>query len=193
VSHHILKSTDIEFDNVNYRADGKEVPMPTSFETNEDILNGFRALTAPGTGFIARVDSNSVNVIYVRVKNFAGKHRFFSIVINRWHDNVNSMFGEASRRDPTKDTIDFLQGSIGSYPNYFFDLEADEVPDFFDLLANFDESPKYVAKIEKYGVNRADPRFWETYDWFQAQLGEADPLHAGLYDLNRYYPTADID
>lgn len=193
VTNHIVKSTDIAFDPINYNADGREVPMPTSFTTHEDILNGFRALTAPGTGFIERVDSTSVNVIFVRIKNYAGSDRFFSIAINRWHDNVNSMFGEASRRNPAKDTIDFLPGGIGSYPNYFFDLEAEEVPDLFDLLANFDGSPKYVAKIDKYGVNRADPKFWEVYDWFQAQLSETDPLTAGLYDLNRYYPKAQLD
>jgi hypothetical protein len=104
---------------------------------------------------------------------------------------VNSLFGEASRLDSSKDTIDFLRGSIGSYPNYFLDLEGHEVPDLFDMLANFDGSEEYVAKIQKYGVNRADPRFWEVYDWFQARLDAADPLTAGLYDLNRYYSTAE--
>jgi hypothetical protein len=134
-----------------------------------------------------------VNVLYVRVRNYEGEDHFFSIVINRWHDNVNSLFGEASRLDPSKDTIDFLEGSIGSYPNYFLDLEGHEVPDLFDMLANFDGSEEYVAKIQKHGVNRADPKFWEVYDWFQARLDEADPLAAGLYDLNRYYPTAEPD
>jgi hypothetical protein len=39
-------------------------------------------------------------------------------------------------------------------------------------------------------VNRSDPKFWQTYDWFQQQLDEGDPLNAGLFDLNRYYPEA---
>ena len=64
-------------------------------------------------------NGSNVNVIYVRVKNYEGSDRVFSIVINRWHDNVNT-----------------------------------------------------------------------TYDWFQQQLDEANPLHAGLYDLNRYCPLA---
>jgi hypothetical protein len=38
-----------------------------------------------------------------------------------------------------------------------------------------------------------DERFWETYDWFQQQLNENDPVHAGLYDLNRYYSEALAD
>ena len=34
------------------------------------------------------------NVILVRVRNPEGPDHFFTIVINRWHDNVNTMFGE---------------------------------------------------------------------------------------------------
>jgi hypothetical protein len=58
------------------------------------------------------------------------------------------------------------------------------------MLQNYDGSPEYLAKVRKYGVNRADPKFWETYDWFQNWLNVDDPLHAGLYDLNRYYSEA---
>jgi hypothetical protein len=191
VDGHLLASAEIGFDPINYqRGDGEPPAMPTSFKTHEDILNGFRALTAPGTAFIEHQNGSNVNVIYVRLKDYEGSDRFFSIVINRWHDNVNTMFGEDKRLDPSKDTIDFLPGSIGAYPNYFFVVEAEDVPDLFDMLANFDGSDGYLAKLHRYGINRSDPRFWETYDWFQRQLDAADPLHAGLYDLNRYYPVA---
>ena len=117
----------------------------------------------------------------------------FSIVINRWHDNVNSMFLEGTTLDPSKDTIDFVASSVGSYPNYFLDLEGSEVPDLFDLLANFDGSEAYRRKLDAYGVNRSEPHFWEVYDWFQQRLDDADPLRAGLYDLNRYYREARPD
>ncbi len=194
VDEHILKSTGIKFDSINYRRGGSALPaMPTSFKTHEDIRNGFRALTAPGTGFIRHVNGSGANIIYVRVRDFEGSDRFFSIVINRWHDNVNSMFGEQKRLDPSKDMIDFIPGSIGSYPNYFMDVDAQDVPDFIDMFENFDGSDEYVAKLDKYGINRAEERFWDVYDWFQRRLNEADPLHAGLYDLNRYYSRAVSD
>ena len=61
------------------------------------------------------------------------------------------------------------------------------------MLQNFDGSEAYVAKLDRYGVNRAEPNFWEVYDWFQARLDAADPLRAGRYDLNRYYPVAALD
>jgi hypothetical protein len=167
--------------------------MPKSFETHEDVLDGFRALTAPGTGFIKNVNGTDANVLYLRVRGYQGADRFMSIVINRWHDNVSSLFFEKKTLDPSKDTIDFLPGSIGSYPNYFLDVTAEEVPDFFDMLENFDGTPEYVAKLDKYGVNRASPRFWELYDWFQAEMMKAKPVEGGLYDLNRYYSVAASD
>jgi hypothetical protein len=190
VERHLLKSTGIRFDTINYHRAGVEVEMPSSFETREDILNGFRALTAPGTGFIRHQTGFGVNLLYVRVRNHEGRDHSFSIVINRWHDNVNSMLSEAGTLDPSKDTINFLPESIGSYPNYFFDVDAEDGPDFFDMLENWEDTEEYTAKLEKYGINRADPDFWEVYDWFQLRLNEADPLHAGLYDLNRYHPEA---
>jgi hypothetical protein len=191
VDEHLLGSLGIEFDQINFQRRDDETPvMPDVFETHADVVNGFRALTAPGTEFIKLHNESSANVIYVRLKDYEGVDRAFSIVINRWHDNVNTMFGEDKRLDPSKDTIDFVLGSVGSYPNYFMVVEAEELPDFFDMLENFDGSEVYQAKLDKFGVNRSDPGFWEAYDWFQQRLDEADPLQAGLYDLNRYYPVA---
>jgi hypothetical protein len=190
VEEHLLPSTNIHFDRINYTRSGEIPTMPSSFETREDMLNGLRALTAPGTDFIRHHNDSNVNVILMRVNDYAGADRFFSIVINRWHDNVVTMFREEKQLDPSKDTIDFLEGSIGSYPDFFFVVDGEDVADLIDLLANFDGSEPYQAKLRKYGVNRSDPVFWETYDWFQQRLDEADPLQTGRYDLNRYYPIA---
>ena len=46
---------------------------------------------------------------------------------------------------------------------------------------------RYVAKLDRYGVNRADPDFWTLYDWFQSKADELEPVQAGIFDLNRYY------
>ena len=56
-----------------------------------------------------------------------------------------SCSSEDDRLDPSKDSADFIKGLIGSYPNYFFDMREEDLPDFFDLLAHFDKSPKDLA------------------------------------------------
>jgi len=36
-----------------------------------------------------------------------------TLVVNRWHDNVNSLFGERDRLDSSKYSLDIIDGSIG--------------------------------------------------------------------------------
>jgi len=190
VDDRLLESAGIRFDPVNFRRAGQTFEMPRSFASQEDVIDGLRALTGPGTGLVEHLHGYEVNVLWVRVRGFEGSDRHLSIVINRWHDNVNSLLFEKEQLDPSKDTMDFIPGLIGSYPSYFLDLEARDVPDFLDMLQNFDGSPTYVAKLQRYGVNRSDERFWSLYDWFQARAYEEDPVEAGLFDLNRYHPRA---
>jgi hypothetical protein len=99
------------------------------------------------------------------------------------------MFGEGSRLDPAKDTIEVHLEPIGSYPNLFFDVEGRELSDFIDMLANFDGSDRYRLLFERFNVGRGDPRFWSTYDWIQRRFDAEEPITAGVYDLNRYRPT----
>jgi len=187
VNEHILKSTKIAFDDVNYYKAGEiPPPMPKEFHTIEAIKQAVRSLTKPGTGFIRHVTDNGINTIYLRIKLNDGSSLVRSIVINRWHDNVNSLFN-GEQIDSHKDTIDFIKGSIGSYPNIFAVVEEKDLPDFFDLLENFDKSDKYIAKTTKYFIGRDNADFWEHFDWFQNNFNMVDPVNAGLYDLNRYF------
>jgi hypothetical protein len=191
VDSHLLPVTKIAFDKVNYLRAGVNYPnLPERYETTADYLRAFRTLSRPGAPFLALVNGSNSNLAYVRIRREQGRDVAFTMVINRWHDNVSFLLNEDARLDPSKDSADFINGLIGSYPNYFFDLREKDLPDFIDLLANFDESPKNMARLAKYGVDRSDERIWETYDWFQQRFNEEEPLQGGLFDLNRYYYRA---
>ena len=188
VNKHILPATNIAFDVVNY--DWAEVAhpgLPEKYETKDDYLKAFRALSKPGTPFFSLINDYGANVAYLRIRMKNGKDLAISIVINRWHNNVTFLFGEKDNLDASKDSADFIYGLIGSYPNYFVDVREEDLPDFFDLLAHFDKSPRDYERLAKYGVNRAEDRLWDTYDWFQKRFYEDEPVNAGLFDLNRYY------
>jgi len=183
-----LKAAGITFDPTNYLQAGEDYPaLPQKYETVDDYLRGFRAATKPGMPFVALVDGNNSNLAYIRVRVKEGKDLVASFVVNRWHDNVAFMLGEEKRLNSKKDSVDFIKGMIGSYPNMFFDVKQEDIPDFLSLIANFDASEKDLARFAKYGINRSDDRFWETYDWFQKRFNEDEPVHGGLLDLNRYY------
>jgi len=191
VNKHLLKSTDIHFDNINYYAQGEKPPaMPTSFHTLEDIRNGARSLTAPGTSFITHVVDSHINTTLMRIIMPDGSSKVFTLVVNRWHDNVNSLFRESEYLNVKKDTIDFIPGSVGSYPNMFAVIHYKDLPDFYDLIKNYSASASDIKRLSKYFIKRSDKKFWEVFDWFQERYDKDEPLQAGLYDLNRYYQKA---
>ncbi|MBN2894884.1 MAG: fatty acid cis/trans isomerase [Campylobacterales bacterium] len=181
----------ITFDAINYFHEGETAPsLPARYETMRDYVTGFRAMTAPGTGFIRYIVDSDVNDLYLRIIMPDGNSTVVSLVINRYHDNVSSMLHPDKTLDPSKDTLDFHPFFIGSYPNVFLVARYDELPEFFDLVVNYKPNDYYKALIKKFGISRDHPRFWETYDWFQKRFTEDDPIHSGLFDLNRYYHSA---
>ena len=191
VNRHILPATNIAFDTVNYeRAADAYRGLPEKYETKDDYLKALRAVSKPGTPFFSLLNDYNTNVAYMRIRLKNGKDLAISIVINRWHNNVTYLFGEKDALDASKDSADFIFGLIGSYPNYFFDVTEEDLPDFFDLLAHFEKSPRDHERLARYGVNRAEDRLWDMYDWFQKRFYEDEPVHSGLFDLNRYFYLA---
>ena len=188
VRHHILKSTNIHFDKINYYKEGVKPPkMPKKFNSKNDLINGLKSLTAPGTEFVKHLTDNNINTIMLRIKIPNREDNVGTIVINRWHDNVDSMFNEKGTLNSSLDTLDFIDKQIGSYPNMFAVVDYKDLPDFFDLIKNFDGSERYIKKAKKYFIQRGDSNFWQTYDWFQKYFNKKEPIKSGLYDLNRYY------
>ena len=188
VDKHFLKDTNIHFDSINYFKMNQKIPLlPKIYNNKEDIRIGLRALTAPGTGFIKHITNQGLNVASVKFIMKDGTNIHGTLVVNRWHDNVNSLFGEEDRLNPSKDTLDVVEGNIGSYPNVFIVVHEKDIPDFFDMVVNFEDNDKYMGKIQKYGISRSNKTFWKTYDWFQNSFNKEEFLESGLYDLNRYY------
>ncbi len=192
IRNHLLNNTGIGFDPINYfQADEKRPELPVRYESEADYIQAFRAVSVPGTAFIRTANGKQSNLAYVRVRMPEGREDVvFSIVINRWHDNVAFMFDEASRLNPAKDDADFIFDFVGSYPNILIDLKLEDAPAFFELIQHYKDTPEYRRRFFTFAVNRGDPRFWEAYDWFQQRFEQMHPFEAGLFDLNRYYRVA---
>lgn len=191
VNQHILPATNIAFDAVNYERGNIAYPgLPDQYKTGNEYLKAFRAISKPGTPFFLLMHDHNIQVAYMRIRLKNGKDLAISIVINQWHSNVTHLYGEKAQLDVAKNSADYIYGLIGSYPNYFFDVREEDLPDFLDILAHFDKSPQSFERLAKYGVNRAEDRLWDTYDWFQKRFYEDEPVNAGLFDLNRYYYLA---
>jgi len=192
IDGHFLPEAHLAFDNNYLRAGQSAPPLPDNYATSDDCLQGFKAISGADVSFFTTVKDHNANLAYVRIKvnDRVADDLYFSMVINRWHDDVTSIFGEEKRLRPEKDRGVFVRGLIGSYPNYFFEIKLAEMPNFLQVLKRFDGSSDSIRQLNKYGINRADARFWQAYDLVQDRFNTTQPLQAGLFDLNRYYYLA---
>jgi hypothetical protein len=187
-----MKVVGIDFDQNYLSADATYPELPKKFQNDKDIMDGFIAVSAPGVSFFRHVADHNANLAWVRITDIEGRDDIvISVVVDRWHDNVRVLLREGENLNPEKDRADFLKGFVGSYPNYFFIVKEADLPDFFDILHNYDNTNEYITRLEKYGVNRAEDNFWDVYDWFQNEFNIYHAGDGGLMDLNRYYYYAD--
>jgi hypothetical protein len=126
-------------------------------------------------------------VSFLRVTSTgSGTDLLYALVHNDAHSNVAFMFGEDKRLLPEDDTLTVVRGHFGSYPNFSFAVEADDIDDFVSELSALRTEADLEKFAGRYGVRRSSKRFWETVDWLHADMRRRDPTQAGLYDFDRY-------
>ena len=177
----------ISFDNHNYLQEHEVVEFPESFKNKDDYLQAFKSVSREGTAFFKLVTDHKINLAVGRIHMEDEPDIVFSIVINRWHDNVSFLLKENAFLNPAKDRADFIEGFVGSYPNMFFDLRSDQVGKFLRMLSTYTGSEEDLKWLWEVGVNRGKQDFWVHYDWFQKRFKDEQPVQSGLFDLNRYY------
>jgi hypothetical protein len=133
------------------------------------------------------VINNLPEVSLLRVKQPEGNHKLYSLIRNRSHSNVSSLFDEASREIPKEQTLTITEGIIGTYPNSFLDITVEQLPGFVDALQAMKGEPDYHQLLTDYGVRRTHPKFWNYSDWVTEYYYRELPVDAGLLDYNRFH------
>jgi hypothetical protein len=123
---------------------------------------------------------------FVQVLLKDGSNRNYTLLHNRGHYNNAQMFDEDKRLVPAEDTVTIVDGFIGSYPNMFFQLTSSQVEEFSKAIEAMNSDGDYTTLVERYGVRRTAPWFWKLSDEFYSSYKKAQPIEAGLFDLNRY-------
>jgi len=190
VKHHILKSIGYKFDTLNYVNQNETKPsLPKVLNGYETLFQAARSLTKSGTGFITFMTDSGANNLFLRIELNDGTYIVKNLIINRWHDNVNSPFAGSSFLDASKDTMDILDFSVGSYPNAFIIVKENELGNFLELMKNMSGKDEEIVELKKYFLSRSDKDFWKIFDWFSEKYKKESPIEFGLYDLNRYART----
>ena len=184
--------TNTKKDPINFIEDGyKKTSIKKVYQTKQEIEESFKSFTLPNSSeFIKSFNNKESNLAFIKIELNSGENLVYTLVINRWHKNVALLFDEDSRLDSKKDRINIVKGLIGSYPNAFIIIKQNKLDDFFNLLQNYEDNEINNKKLLEYVINRANPNFWEIFDWFDTEFKKQDSLEYGLFDLNKYISQA---
>ena len=122
----------------------------------------------------------------LRIEYDGDRREIYSLLRNRAHSNVAFMYGESLRWQPRLDTLTVYPGVLSSYPNFLFNVPAAEVPAFVAALEEVRASDQLERLVDRWGVRRSHPRFWDYFNDLTRYLEETEPLEAGVLDMNRY-------
>jgi hypothetical protein len=111
---------------------------------------------------------------------------YVTIVHNRAHLNITSIFREDKFLKPDEDTLTVVPGFLGAYPNIFFRLDEKEIEDFVASISTLRTEDDYAQLLERYAIRRTNPDFWQQSDAFHAAYKDRAPVEYGLLDYNRF-------
>ncbi len=121
---------------------------------------------------------------FVRIRAAAGD-RYVTLLRNDARLNITSMFGESKARIPDEDTLSVIPGFIGSYPNAFYVVDESEMKAFVDAITGLRSEDDYSGLLDRYGIRRTNPDFWNNSDTFHAAYRRQYPVASGMLDYNR--------
>lgn len=110
---------------------------------------------------------------------------YVTLLRNNAHLNITSLFGEEKRRVPEEDTLSVIPGFIGSYPNAFLVIEEADLDAFARMMSSMSTEGDYARLLDRFGVRRTNPNFWQQSDAFHAAFEQSAPVAHGILDFSR--------
>jgi Fatty acid cis/trans isomerase (CTI) len=127
------------------------------------------------------------DVSFLRIKtNNPDNNLIYSLVVNKSLSNLSFVFAESIRRTPENDTLTIVPGFLGSYPNFFFNVDIAQLPAFIESLKQAQTERERYSFYSRFGIRRSNPEIWQHFDWFNQQHKKLDGLNSGIFDLSRY-------
>jgi len=123
-------------------------------------------------------------VAFVEIRGDKGSS-YVSLIRNNAHLNITSLFGEKKFRAPEEDTMTVIPGFLGTYPNVFLVVNESDLDRFVSLISTMRNEDEYSSLLDKYGVRRTSPEFWQQSDAFHAAYQRDAPVEYGLFDYSR--------
>jgi hypothetical protein len=179
----------------SYKSDTPKAELFAALKTRMDnVLNRHYDLSQSGLSARSIAELQKLNqvrgvaasivpqVIIIKVEN----HGLLTLLSNSAYTNISSMFGEEGRRLVAEDSLTIANGVIGAYPNEFMRLKEADVSEFVKLVGLLRDEEDYSRLLDRFGVRRTDPTFWEISDQVHADYRKSEPIAFGVLDYSRY-------
>jgi len=109
-----------------------------------------------------------------------------TVIRDRAHCALGRFVLESSARVADEDRLAIVDGLATSYPNLFFVVQEEWLPEFLRQLNQVSSQSLAQAFLEKWAVLRTNPAFWTVSDQLHAYLFQTDPVNSGVLDYTRY-------
>lgn len=110
----------------------------------------------------------------------------YTMTKDRWYDTKAFISPTLQENDPSKARVSFLTGVQTSYPRMVFVIPEAEVGEFADAFVHAGTTEKLSAIVDRWGVRRSSPQFWDTLDSLVGYMRRTDPIGAGTFDVSTY-------
>jgi hypothetical protein len=126
------------------------------------------------------------DVAMLQINSSQDKPSYVTLIKNVGHLNVASILFENLNIENDETGLSAIPGFIGSYPNVFFSVEDSELDALVAAIKSMKSKNDYVELVNRYGIRRTSPDFWQRIDQFTAGFRERSPINFGVLDLNKY-------
>lgn len=114
-----------------------------------------------------------------------GGDRLYTLLHDNGFSNIASLFNTESRRLPDEDGITVARGLIGAYPNAFYRVNREDLPEFIAMVASLGGEKDYRKLTDRFALRRTNPDFWRHSDAVHETYRRTAPIDAGSLDYNR--------
>jgi len=164
-----------------------------------DVINRCESLQCRSENQLSKIDEHIQRIAKIKGSSLMvfpdlsfikvigkNKSQVYTLINNKGYKNISSLLSEVTNRDKESDTLTIYKGLLGSYPNFFFIVEENELKDFADQIIAINSRDEYEQFVGRYGIRRTASNFWKEADYFSEQFAKQEPIEHGIFDLYRY-------
>ena len=149
--------------------------------TPNDYLEEIKILSAmPNTAIQQLSDAT-----FLSIEDNNGDIRSFTLLRDKAHSNVASLFNEKNNRLPEKDKLTIVNGYLGAYPNTFWHVSDQKLNELVNDANRMGGVRDYTKFMTNYGVRRTSKDFWRHSDKLHDNFRQISPINFSMFDYNR--------